>query len=327
MQYEDGDNQKDTAGKVKAAQEAIAQVCADYKVIVPRGAVGSFSGGGLPHGLMNSLFAQALSPQWPFCHSSLYSSNYFQTTAGCVPMSWFIAVGTDEWTLADLGKTAISRTAELYQATSKRGCPDIRFHLSKKGHTITAADVEKSAQAFAISDLAFGAFLYAPDYPDKELQQLVALANNQQLSNAVSNAEKLLAKKSLAEDLRPKIEALLVLFRERQDKIITKLKQLPQDDPVLAAWYGPLLLNQLTAHADVKSVKIEFVTALKGKEVQQTMASHAELARQFLTLFGAGGSNPGLVPDKKELLKVLGPTLPATSRAGMMVDELLNLNP
>ena len=49
MQYEDGDNARDTEGKVKAAQEAIAQTMADYKIVVGRGVVCSFSGGGLPH--------------------------------------------------------------------------------------------------------------------------------------------------------------------------------------------------------------------------------------------------------------------------------------
>src|SRR3981081_2861070 len=36
MQYEDGDNGKDTEGKVKAAQEAIAQTIADYKITAGR---------------------------------------------------------------------------------------------------------------------------------------------------------------------------------------------------------------------------------------------------------------------------------------------------
>ena len=51
MQYEDGDNAKDTEGKVKSAQEAVAQTIADYKIVPGRGVICSFSGGGLPHSL------------------------------------------------------------------------------------------------------------------------------------------------------------------------------------------------------------------------------------------------------------------------------------
>ncbi|HUS57118.1 MAG TPA: hypothetical protein VM141_00570 [Planctomycetota bacterium] len=50
MQYMDGDNQKDTPGKVASAIEAVLQTMADYRVIPGRGVVCSFSGGGLPHG-------------------------------------------------------------------------------------------------------------------------------------------------------------------------------------------------------------------------------------------------------------------------------------
>ena len=45
MQYNDGDNYKDTDNKVRVAKQAVLQVMADYKVL-PRGAIASFSGGG-----------------------------------------------------------------------------------------------------------------------------------------------------------------------------------------------------------------------------------------------------------------------------------------
>ena len=51
MKYPDGDNMKNLEGKVKAAQEAIAQVEADYRIVIGRGAIASFSGGGMPHGM------------------------------------------------------------------------------------------------------------------------------------------------------------------------------------------------------------------------------------------------------------------------------------
>ena len=67
MQFEDGDNAKDTEGKVKAAQEALAQTIADYRIVAGRGVVSSFSGGGLPHALFYDGQAKnGRSATWPF---------------------------------------------------------------------------------------------------------------------------------------------------------------------------------------------------------------------------------------------------------------------
>jgi hypothetical protein len=305
LEYTDGDNGRDTEGKVKAAQEAIAQVTADYKV-VQRGAVACFSGGGIVHGLMAEQFG-------------------LRDPTPCVPMSWCIAIGTDEWTLADLGRTAVARTGELYQATAKGGTPDIRFFMTRKGHTITSDDIAASANAFTYSDLAFGAFLFPGDFPEKELRGIVEQANRQQLGLAAAAVSKLLAKTTVAEPLRSKAMALQTHLEERQKQVVALLQTLPTNDPVCATWYGPLLLAQLKGHAQEKELKTALITALKTKDAQAAATAHGELARHFATLFGAGGSNPGVVADKRELLTGLHPHLPATSRAALVVGELLSI--
>lgn len=320
MEYTDGDNGKDTDGKVKAAQEAIAQVTADYK-IVQRGAVASFSGGGLPHGLMTEQFGKARSPQWPFCHSTLYSSNFFRDPTPSAPMSWCITIGTEEWALADLGRTAVARAGELYQASLKNGTPDIRFVMTRKGHTIPGEDVTASAKAFAISDLAFGAFLYPPEYPEKELRTLVEQANRQQPAAAVAALAKLLAKPTLDAAVKTKAETLQTMINERLDQLAAMLKSLPGEDPVLAMWYGPQLLAQLKGDAREKDLKAALATAMKTKDAQSALAAHAELAKQFTSLFG-GGSNAGVVPDKRPLVTSLTPLLPTTSRAGANLTDI-----
>lgn len=321
MEYTDGDNGRDTAGKVKAAQEAIAQVTADYKVI-QRGAIASFSGGASVHGLMADQFARTRSAQWPFCHSALYSSCFTRDPTPSVPMSWFIAVGTDEWNSYDLGRSAVGRTSELYLATAKGGTPDIRFFMSRKGHTITNEDVAASAKSFVISDLTFGEFLFAPDYPEKELRVIVEQANHQQPSSAAAALAKLLAKPTLAEALKTKAEGLQKQVSERLERIVTIIQMLPTEDPVLAAWYGPLLLAQLKGDAREKDLKAALATNAKNKETQTTLTAHAEFARQFAALFGAGGTNPGVVADKRPLLTTLTPHLPATSRAGISIADI-----
>ena len=320
MEYTDGDNGRDTEGKVKAAQEAIAQVTADYKV-VQRGAVASFSGGGLPHGLMTEQFAKTRSAQWPFCHSTLYSSNFFRDPTPSVPMSWCITIGTEEWTLADLGRTAVARAGELYQATVKGGTPDIRFVMTRKGHTIPGDDVTASEKSFVFSDLAFGAFLYAADFPEKELRSIVEQGNRQQPTAAATALTKLLAKPTLDAAIKTKAEAVQMQISERLDQLAAALKTLPTEDPVLALFYGPLLLAQLKGDAREKDLKVALASAMKAKDAQAALAAHAELAKQFTSLFG-GGSNAGVVPDKRALVTSLTPLLPTTSRAGANLADI-----
>jgi hypothetical protein len=323
MEYTDGDNGRDTAGKVKAAQLAIAQVCADYKVVVPRGMVSCFSGGGAVHGLMGDMHGKVRSPQWPFCMSTLYSANFSADPTAMVPMSWCIAVGTDEWNLASLGDTAVRRASDLYRALPRGGTPDLRFHLTRKGHTITDRDTTAAAGSFALSDLAFAAFLYADDYPEKELRGIVEQANHQQPAAAATALARVLARTSLAEPLRTKAQALGQLVDARLARLAAAVRSVASEDPVLAAWYGPQLMAQLKGHAEEKALKALLATAGKDKANAATLAAHAELARQFPTLFGDGGTNPTLTAEKRRLLEQLAPHLPPTSRAGAMVPELL----
>jgi hypothetical protein len=321
MEYTDGDNGKDTEGKVKAAQEAIAQVTADYKVVT-RGAVASFSGGGLPHGLMLEQFGKTRSAQWPFCHSTLYSSNFFRDPTTAVPMGWCITIGTEEWSLADLGRTAVARAGELYQATAKGGTPDVRFVMTRKGHTIPGSDVAASAKTFVASDLAFGAFIHPGDFSEKELRTIVEQANRQQPSAAAAALAKLLAKPTLDPALKTKAEALQAQVAERLDHVAAVLAGLPGEDPLLATYYGPLLLAQLKGDAREKDLKAGLAGGLKGKEPQAAFAAHGELAKQWTAFFGGGG-NAGIVPERKELAAALAARLPATSRAGMNLADII----
>jgi hypothetical protein len=235
-------------------------------------------------------------------------------------MSWCITIGTEEWSLANLGQTAVARAGELYQA--KSGNPDLRFVMSHKGHSIPGSDVTASAKCFVFSDLAFGAFLYAPDFSEKELRPLVEQANRQQPSAAAIALAKLLGKPTLDAALKTKAELLQAQFNERLDHVAAAITTLAAEDPVLAVYYGPLLLAQMKGDPREKELKASLANGLKGKEAQSALAAHAELAKQWTSLFGGGG-NPGIVPDKKALATALAPLLPATSRAGVSLAEVI----
>lgn len=327
MQYMDGDNLKDTEGKVAAAQQAVAQVCADYKVIVPRGVVSSFSGGGLPHGLTAAKYAATRGARWPFTLSIMYSANYSQDASVGVPMAWYIAVGTDEWSLANLGQTALGRAGELYRASAKTGSPDVFLKvIAGKGHTILDTDAEIAASLFALSDLAFTPCLYVPDFTDKELKELrpaVEQANALQTGAAAATLTKLLAKPALAEPVKAAATRLQARVAARLDAVAAMVKRLAEEDAVRAAYYGPLLLGQLKGAAQEKEARAAL--AAQAKTSGKTLAAHAEFAKLVPVVFGAGGGSPTPVPDKLAQLKQLAPLLGDKSEAGQVAAGIIAL--
>lgn len=327
MEYTDGDNGKDTEGKVAAAQQAIAQVCADYKVIVPRGVVSSFSGGGLPHGLTAAKYASERGPRWPFTLSIMYSSNYFQDASNQVPMAWYIGVGTDEWALASLGATAIKRASELYFRTAKGGDPDLFLKvIAGKGHTILDVDSETAASLYALSDLAFSPAVYVPDYSDKELKELrpaVEQANALQAGAAAATLTKLLARPILAEPVKLAATRLQARVAVRLDAVAAMAKRLADEDPVRALYYGPLLLAQLKGSAHEKEARSAF--AAQAKASGKTLAAHAEFAKLVPVFFADGGGSPTPVAEKMAQLKLLAPLLGDKSEAALVAAALITL--
>jgi hypothetical protein len=326
MQYTDGDNMKDTDGKVAAAQQAIAQVCADYKVIVPRGVVSSFSGGGLPHGLMAMKYAGTRGPHWPFALSAMYSSNYNHDAAVGVPMAWYIGVGTEEWTLAGLGASAVGRASEIYRASARGGDPDLRFLVTAKGHTITDRDVESAAALFPLADLAFCPFVYVPDYADKELKELrpvVEQANAMQPGAASATLAKLLARPTLAAPVKAAAERLQATVTARLDAVAAMVRTLAADDPVRAQYYGPLLLAQLKGGAAEKEARAALAAGAGG--AAKALAAYGEFVKLFPGVFGEGGSSPKPVADKLKALEPLAPLMGERAQAGTVAAMLLSL--
>ena len=222
MKYPDGNNMTNTEGKVAAAREAIAQIVADYKIIVGRGAVSSFSGGGIPQGRLYQRMGENIDAGWPFLHHALYGSSYVDTRWG-VPVgfnpggatgSWLIGVGSEEWTLARLGLYAIRQMSAVLAGSP---CRDNYLQIQKHGHAITDAEVEESARIFRRMDLAFAPLLYAPDYPESNLKPIMQKANHLALGPAAAGVEKVLAKAGCKPDQKTAefLERALALVGER----------------------------------------------------------------------------------------------------------------
>jgi hypothetical protein len=320
MQYEDGDNAKDTEGKVKAAQEAIAQTIADYKVVTGRGVVCSFSGGGLPHALFYDGQAKGgRGASWPFCHAALYSSNYRTKPAQqkTTPMTFFISVGQGEWTLAALGADGLSRMTELQSDTNTGAPSDLYFKVIKgKGHSIADEEVAESVNGFRRGDLAFAPFVYGPDYAEKEFRVIVEDCNGLVLGKAATAIDR------LPEALKPKGAKLREKIDARVQAILALAKELGENDPVLTSFYGPLFSRQLQGLPEAKELKEILSAAAKRPGHAKTLALVPAFQKNYRSIFeNSGMMSPAQAPFLEQVKSIAGPT----SQMGHMAADYLLL--
>ncbi|MBN1808467.1 MAG: hypothetical protein JW909_05325 [Planctomycetes bacterium] len=311
MEYMDGDNKKDTAGKVLSAEEAVAQVMADYKIVRGRGAVGSFSGGGLPHGRLHSQYAGDKTPRfsWPFSHSSLYGSNFWKSATGTHTMSWFIGLGTGEWDVGKptLGTTQQRRAGELYGVALRGGCPDVDFKIIKgKGHDIADADVAASSAGFRRSDIMLAPFVYGGDYPERELAGIVSAANSRQLGSAARLLGQVLRSKSLDADTKKKAEDLDRLISARIGEMLRLLQELSETDFVLFAYYAQQASRQLTGHPAQKDVRSLFTKMASASDSRRADAAFQLFARSFSSFFGQAVLHANAIPILVEIRRYSG---------------------
>lgn len=320
MQYEDGDNMKDTEGKVKAAQEAVAQTMADYKIVPGRGVVCSFSGGGLPHALYyDGQSKNGRSTTWPFCHAALYSSNYRTKPAHqkTTPMSFFISVGQAEWTLATLGADGLARMTELMGETAQGAPSDLYFKVIKgKGHSIADEEVEESVNGFRRADLAFAPFLYGPDYPEKEFKPILDEANALALGRAASAIDRLPeAQKAKGASLREKLSA-------RAQAVLASAKEMGDSDPVLTSFYGPLFSRQLQGLPEAKDLKEILSAAAKKPSHSKTLALVPMFQKNYRGYFDGNGM---MVAAQSPFLEQVRSVAGTGSQMGRMAADYLLL--
>ncbi len=322
MQYLDGDNAKETDTKFRAAFEAVMQVQADYKIIVGRGAISSFSGGGLPHGYYFNVYGHKgdkPTPEWPFNHVALYSSNYRGMVVSRVMMTGFVGVGGKEWNLAALGATQSARARDLLSAWNRDKCADAFFNLMReRGHTIPNEDVERSAAQFHRSDLAFCPFLYAADYKGTPLAKIVANANRLKLGRAVKALDKLLARDGLDAGVKGKAEKVKAKIDKRVRDIAAVCRELAENDHVLLAYYGPMYLKQIAGVEGAGDVKTLVKPVLRKKK------KLLKLRESFVKAFG-GSMSMSVSDDKAEALRKIRDRAGAKSTIGQMIARLLDI--
>lgn len=332
MQYMDGNNAKDTAGKVEAARQAIEQTQKDYKIVSGRGAMACFSGGGLPAGMFFSqsgkLSANPLPVQstsdWYFNHISLYGANFHKPAGGGKPMTWYIGVGTKEWNMGGptLGSSQTGRMNDLLQDVSRGGVQDMIFYVIKdKGHTISDEDVEQSAKLFNRSDLAFTPFLYTPDFTESELNSIVAHANKLALGSADKALKKLLAKPNLDPAIKEKAERIQKTMNERVDRILALCKELSENDPFLCDYYGKMFAKQLAGHP--REAELKPILSPAGPKARKIAPLFGAFIKQFSTFFN--GPQLKDTPENVQLLENIKKEAGEKSELGVMADHFLQL--
>ncbi len=317
MCYADGDNAKDTAGKVAVAKAATLQVMADYPVVPGRGMIACFSGGGMPCGLWYSECARKRGLAWPFTAQALYSANFQTSIEQIGSTGWYVGVNTDEWTLAGLGSSQTARYAEALALFSK-ACPDHRLLVvNHVGHTIPPQGPVEAASLFRRIDLAYAPFLHEGSYPAK-LAPIIAAANTGQLAAAVATMDK--SKKDPAittqtTELRTRIEA-------RMDAQIVLIANLSASDPLLATWYGNVFLKGLKGHK--REAELKTTLAVLAKENKAVPAANVleAFSKGFSGVFDGG---PIISKQGLPLLERLAQSCGEKSMYGMIATELLAL--
>ncbi|MBA3847054.1 MAG: hypothetical protein H0X45_10455 [Planctomycetes bacterium] len=324
MAFADGQNGRDTSGKIEAARIAIGQCCADYKVVLGRGVLACFSGGGVPTG---KWFAEhgprrdakgdpALAWRaFPFNQLALYSANYRAGVSHGDPrLSWFISVGTQEWALAALGQTQVDVAHELARA----GVTDTRLMIPAKEHVITDPEPAAVAEQFARTDVLIAPFLYEADWPVPGAQRAARMANAQAIGAALDALEKALAKKSLPDEERAQLTDLRARIAARADDKAALIERLASSDPVLAAIDGKLVLGQLGKSDQAKRVGETLAALGKTNAAKAAAQAHDAFNGVFPTLFTA---SPTLTPDQKLTIDRIAALGPPTALASQMAAE------
>jgi hypothetical protein len=325
MQYQDGDNMKDPEGKVASAWEAVAQTIADYKILEGRGVVASFSGGGIPLGIVQQEHGNGgppnCGPMWPFCHAAPYSSNFRTSINKSTPMSWLVSVGKEEWTLAARGETQSGRMADCLREAAHGGCPDVNCWISKKGHTIEDAEVAASAQGFRRSDLAFAPFLYLPDWKEKELAAVARDANGAGLGRSVKALERLLANDKLEEGLKARATKLKERLDARVKALVELVKELAANDPILCEYYSKIIVPRLGELPEAKAARDAMTEGRKAKGYAQILAMQPAFEKAFRQFF----RNGNLVAEQAPFLENVKKVAPEKSLLGSMAAQYLLL--
>lgn len=320
MQYMDGNNTKDTNGKVDAAIIALGQIMADYRVLPGRGNISCFSGGGHPSSLLMQRLARRsagarIGRDWPFCQASIYGTNfsdYKGDYADLITMNWQFCLGEKEWNLYQFGPRLTAISAALLHAphTSR----DINLKMTiDKGHTITADDLAASAAMFERSDI-----MHAPFIPEHGLADDTGLAacrdaaRERNLQEAITRATRVADDRTASSTVRRQAKAIVSLINERADVMVGLVTHLSKTDPVLATYYVSEALRQVQGlEQPTKRLERLRDALLNAKPVVTANAAAEQWIQRYPDLIGGNGL---LKPEHRPWVEsIIASSIPGSS--------------
>ncbi|MBE3070023.1 MAG: hypothetical protein IMZ66_07285 [Planctomycetes bacterium] len=310
----------DAAGRAAVAAEAIQRTARDYKVILGRGVVASFGGGGAIHEQLMARLGRSI----PFNHVSLYGSYYTQPPPPAAPpMSWFMSVGTGAWKvrLFEVGPAQVRRAAVLFANAARGGCADVYLKIYKGGHAMPDGDVGDAAAQFHRSDIAFAPFLYEGDYADRQVLKAVQSANRREFAKAAAACEALAAGEKAEGDAQAAAAAVKAKIDARIEAMIALINDLAKTDPPLAASYGAVFAKQLAGHPRKKDLDAALAAARQVDGARAAGAAFQQFCVSFKGFIQGRALNDAAVP----ILEAGVRSTPDTSLLGRMSREYLEL--
>lgn len=319
MIYEDGDTTNDVQGKADAAYEALAQIIADYKIVIGRGAISS---GGWIYENMAIRSAKKRGPDWPFNHVGLHGNNLLKSGYPTDPeLSWFMTVDPKFYTSGtpSLGASIGKRYADIMTQATKKGSPDAQFIVE------TCTDFEQhmslSAGGFARSDLAFNQFLLSENWNEREFKPIVKKANSLALGTAHNDACKLLERPDLDENVRSKALLLKDRIEQRIRGVSGMARRLPATDPVLSEFYTKIYLKQLKGWSGIGELEDYLKSQQKTDQYKSALAAYQLYMKNFPTFLDKNGK---LDQAKKAIAEEIKKNMPAGSNVYVTVSGMLN---
>ena len=309
---------------VGAMKYAIAKAFSTYKIIPGWGMIGGFSYGGK----MTSYFV-ADTGGWPF--------NQVATESGLVqrpfgenlePMGMVFSLGQREMPWFDnITSYTIDRVQEARSITQNL---DVVFEVIRDGDhepDVVLSTLDYSIEGYFRSKLFFAPFIYAPDFSEDELTEVINSSQALSMGNARLHAEQVLMTSSDT-SIRDKASVLLNEIEDRVTRMIDMLKLLAVTDPVLADYYAGVAEAQLQLHprqGEVRTLR-EAVRSAPDFELQRqlTLDWYANLQNAYQP----GGEECGNFSEMYiDAAQDLIDELPSTSLGSRMASQALELRP
>ena len=214
----------------------------------------------------------------------------------------------------------LGRTDDDLKALANGGCADCFVNLTKgRGHTILRDDIERSAAVFHRADVLFAPFIYERGYAARELRAIAHLANAGRLAEAASALRQLRASGSATAAAKASARELAECIDARLHERLALMRQLAQDDPVLALAYGAQLDHQV--HGLPAQKELASVLAPVRKAQLAWNQLEAGWIQALPTFFEERGCR--LRPGMAEVLAQFRSKAGAESHIGLMASEFL----